>query len=815
MKISYTWLTDYLTLDEPAEALADRLTMAGLEVDALLHIGNALEGVVVGHVLDVQAHPNADRLTLCTVDLGAAEPVQIVCGAPNVAAGQKVPVATVGTTLPTPEGQKPFTIRKGKIRGEVSMGMICAEDELGLSDDHAGIMVLAPEAPIGQPFSAYLAAAGQSGQDRVFDIALTPNRPDATSHLGVARDLAALTNQPLRRPEVALPEPGGEAAAQVQVTIEDPDGCGRYVALVVRDVQIGPSPAWLQRRLEAIGLRPRNNIVDITNYVMYECGQPLHAFDYDQIAGAHIIVRSTNGPSRFTTLDSKTHTLPDQTVMICDAERPVAIGGIMGGENSEVTDQTVHVLLESAYFDPARIRRTAKALALQTDASYRFERGVDPNGQVWAAARAAQLMVDLAGGTLVPGMVDAHPRPIAPCTLTLRPARVNHVLGTDLSTEAIAGWLTRIGFGVEQAQDTLRCTVPTFRPDVEREIDLIEEVARLHGYDNIPAPASTPTPYVPPRADTPNALRLKVLGLLSGLGFREIYTNSLLPGDMAARFTETPDQRIVETLNPTSQEMAALRPSLLPGALGVIAHNRRNGQTDLRVMGLGHVFSRAEAGAATTVPGYRETEQFLLAMTGDATADGWNTTARALDVFDLKGIVEVMLERLRIQDLDAHTDPDPPAYAAYQLALHSGGTPLGTIGQLARAEGERFDLDAPVFYALLNWTPLVTLAAAHARPQYQAISRHPQVERDLAVVVPAAVPAASLVQTIRTAETTLLRAVRVFDVYAGDGIAEGTKSLAVKLRFGADRTLVDAEVDGRVKRILKRLRAEHDAELRQ
>ncbi len=815
MKISYSWLTDYLNLAEPAETVADRLTMVGLEVDDLLHLGNALDGVVVGHVLETRQHPNADRLTLCAVDLGTEEPLQIVCGAPNVATGQKVPVATIGTTLPTPEGEKPFKIKKGKIRGEVSMGMICAEDELGLSEAHSGIMILAPDAEIGQAFCTYLADRGQSREDQVFDISLTPNRPDATSHIGVARDLAAVTQQPLQRPALDLPQPGGETADHIKVTIEDPDGCGRYVALLVKNITLAPSPLWLQQRLEAIGLRPRNNIVDITNYVMYECGQPLHAFDYDMIAGKHIIVRSTEGSSLFTTLDSKERTLPDQTVMICDADRPVAIGGIMGGENSEVTDSTVNVLIESAYFDPARIRRTAKALALQTDASYRFERGVDPAGQVWAAARAAQLMVELAGGTLVPGIVDTHPRPVLPRHLTLRPQRTNHVLGTDLTPEDMQRWLSAIGFAVEAREKTLHCTVPSFRPDVEREIDLIEEIARLYGYDNIPSPASTPTPYAMPQHDVGDTLRQKTLGILSGLGFREIYTNSLLAPDTATQFTDTAADQVVVTLNPVSQEMTTLRPSLLPGVLSVLAHNQRNGQGALRMMEFGHVFAKADKDEKAFVPGYRESEHLLLAMSGEAVVDGWNSKARSVDVFDPKGVVEALLHRLQVTDVDVHPHETPPAYASYQIMLSVREQPLGYIGRVRNTVAEGFDLQAPVYYVVLGWNALVALAKQHIRPQYQAISRFPQVDRDLALVVPGEVPAAALVKTIRTADAKLLRDVRVFDVYSGKGIAEGHKSVAISLRFGTNRTLVDAEVDGRVKRILKRLRAEYGAELRQ
>ncbi len=410
MKISYNWLRDYVSLAQSPAEVADMLTMSGLEVDDVVEATPIPASVIIGEVESVSRHPNADRLTVCKVDVGGDTPLQIVCGAPNVAGGQRVPVAMVGTTLELPGREdparkQPVTIRRSKIRGEESEGMICAEDELGLSDDHSGIMVLEADAPIGQPLADYLEARG-GGSDATLDVAVTPNRPDAVSHIGVARDLAALIQQPLRIPGVDLPVGSGEAANQVRVEIDAPDGCHRYVAMVVRGVRIAESPAWLQRRLTAVGLRPRNNVVDVTNYVMYECGQPLHAFDYDEIAGSTIRVRFAEPGEEVTTLDSRKRTLPDRTLLICDADRPVAIAGVMGGENSEVTESTTSVLIESAYFDPTTIRRTAKKLGLQTDASYRFERGVDSDGQLWAAARAAALIAEVAGGEIVDGAVE-------------------------------------------------------------------------------------------------------------------------------------------------------------------------------------------------------------------------------------------------------------------------------------------------------------------------------------------------------------------------------------------------------------------------
>jgi len=831
MKISYNWLKDYVDHPLSPDDLGEALTMSGLELEDAESLGMSLDGVVVGRVLEVKAHPNADRLTVCRVDLGNGTPVQIVCGAPNVAAGQKAPVATVGTTVmmasrEQPGEKAPFTLKKTKIRGELSEGMICAEDELGLSDDHSGIMVLSEEADVGQPFAAYLSGQGIAAQDTVLDLAITPNRPDAISHIGVARDVATLTETPLTRPAVTLPEHGGAAAEQVAVEIECPEQCPRYVALLVRDVEIKASPAWLKQRLTAIGLRPRNNIVDITNYVMYECGQPLHAFDFDQIAGQTIIVRLTDGEHPFTTLDSKARTLPGGTIMICDAEREVAIGGIMGGENSEVTDATTNVLIESAYFDPSTIRRAAKLIrtgdqrGLSTDASYRFERGVDADGQVWAAARAAQLMVALGGGELVPGMVDAHPLKPEHRVLPLRLSRIEKILGIDVPKDEVVRVLTSLGFAVAQGEgQTLHCTVPTYRPDVEREIDLIEEVARIYGYDNIPEPSHTPLPSFLPRPRPAERLLRTMQTLLNGLGYRELYTNSLLSKQQAERFNHPVLSSaalagpVVETLNPISQEMTTLRPSLLPGMLEVMRFNQNHGQHVLRFYEVGHVFHRTDRDEVL-VPGYAEHTSVLLATSGPDAAVGWDRKPRTVDFFDLKGAVEALLEALHLPDVVMTPSYEATPLTAYHLTVTSGGTPLGIVARLAEPLAEAFDLKTPAYFAELDWTTAAALAAPHLERPYQAVSRYPVADRDIAVVVRSDQAVGPMVETIEQAGRPLLRQVGVFDLYEGERIASDKKSVAFALRFGADRTLKDAEVDERVAAIVKQLGLAYEAVLR-
>jgi phenylalanyl-tRNA synthetase beta chain len=853
MYLSLGWLSDYVDHGLDADALAETLTMSGLEVEGVERTGPAwlasTPGVVVGHVEDVRPHPNADRLRLCDVDLGDdGEPVQIVCGAPNVAAGQKVPVATVGTELMLPSREdptvrQPVTIKKGKIRGEVSRGMICAEDELGLGDSHDGILVLDDAAPVGAPLADWLREQGEMPGDAVLDIAITPNRPDATSHVGVARDVAALTDRPLVLPDVEVPEAGGEAADLVTVEIESPETCPRFVGMVVRDVTVGPSPEWMQERLRAVGLRPISNVVDVTNYVMLEVGQPLHAYDLDTLADRRVVVRQLGADETFTTLDGVERTLPAGTTVVADGAGTVGVAGVMGGLDSEVTDATTTVLIEGAMWDPSAIRRASKALGLQTDASYRFERGADPTGQPRAVARAAALIAETGGGTVVPGLIDENPVPHTPRVIRLRPSRVAHVLGVEVPQSEIVRLLTAIGFGVRDAADAqldafaetvlreadplaaaqdaagagLEVMVPPFRPDVEREIDTIEEVARLWGYDNLPLPASAPIPLTP-ASDTPSARLLgRARRRLAALGFRELATNSLVSRPTAEAFADATwtglDAPVVETLNPISQEMAALRPSLLPGTVGAVAYNQARGAGPLRVFEAGRVY-RQSAEAAGAVEGYHEHTALVVGMSGPAALPSWDGDGRETDFYDLKGVVLDLLADLGVEDVAETPRPSPDALAAYSLVLEADGRRLGVLGRLADGPAEAADLQAPLYVAELDWDAVAALAGRDGVVRYEPISRFPVVERDLAVVVPEATPAGPLLQTVRQSGGPLLQGARLFDLYRGDRVEAGAKSLAIALRFGADRTLRDKEVDGRVRRIVKSLEAEHGAALR-
>ena len=846
MKISRHWLDQYVATGLSDEDLAETLTMGGLEVDAAEQVGPSLEGVVVGRVEQVRPHPNADRLVLCDVRLGngsdTGETAQIACGAPNVAEGQRVPVAPAGTELMLPDGddgeRAPVTIETTDLRGERSEGMICSAYELGVGEDASGIMVLAGDAPVGWPLADHLAERGAAPSDTVFNIDLTPNRPDAASHVGVARDLAALTDAELEWPEVVSPEEGGETAEAVSVQIEDAEACPHYAAMLVRSVENTESPAWLKARLTAVGLQPRNAVVDVANFVMHECGQPLHTFDFSKIRGEKITVCTAGETTPLTTLDGIRREAPPGTLLVCDAERPVALAGVMGGANSEVTAATTDVLIESAYFAPRAIRRTAKALDLSTDASYRFERGVNRNEQVWAAARAAALIAEITAGEVAPGLVDEQPQGSPePRTVTLRPARVNDVLGTDLSPSEMGSLLTSVGMKVsgdrpgEPGETTFSYVIPPFRPDITREEDLIEEVARLHGYDRIPAPAHVPLPARPPREDPARRLRRRLRHRLAGMGLREIQTNSMLPIEQARQFLApengegAPNDDVAQTLNPISEAMAALRPRLLPGALAAMRFNRNRGQAGLRLFEFGHVFRRTDrpgptvsGGASRVMPlrCYAEREALLMALAGPVRPGGWGTDAREADFYDAKGLVEHVLAFLRVEDatMDPFGTGADPNFA-YGLRLAGpGGAPLGIVGKVSEGDARSFDLEGEVFAAELRWEALAEATAPVRGRRYEPPRRFPAVERDLAVVVAQNVPAGALRRTIEQAGASLLAGARLFDVYTGEGVGDGRKSLAFALRFQADRTLEDAEVDAVVERIVSLLEEKHDATLR-
>ena len=813
MKVSWHWLRSYVDALPDPESLGDTLTMAGLEVEDVHHRVLLTDGLVVGTVTAVEPHPKADRLQVCRVSVGSAQPLQVICGAPNVAANQRVAVATPGAVVQA--GDKRLKIRKTKIRGTVSEGMICAEDEIGLSDDHTGILVLPEDARPGQSLESYLDSLGIPVRDTVYDIAITPNRPDAVCHIGVARDTTACTSADLVFPSIQMPPAGSNA---VTVDIACPESCPRYVALLVRNVAIGPSPLWLQQRLLATGHRPINNVVDITNFVMLECGQPLHAFDYDLLEGAHIEVRLAASGERFTTLDGKDRAVPEGTVLICDDRQPVALGGIMGGMNSEVSSSTTNVLLESALFDPARTRRNARAFGLSTDASYRFERGVDPEGQVWAAARAAELMGRYGSGQPEPTVVDCQIRPHNAREVSLRLRRIKRILGTAIPRDEVVRILTALGFAsVEDTGSTLRLRVPSYRPDVTQEIDVIEEVARIHGLEALPKLTQLQLASFLPKQRPEDRIRAAARDRLVGRGYREIYTNSLVSIEEAELYKGIEpgiDGEIVKTLNAASTAMTALRPSLLCGMLSVMGHNSRHGQEPLRFWESGHVFRRASVRGAP-IAGYAEHESLILGVAGSVHPAGWDHSTRSADFFDLKGDLEALMQALKIQAYAIESDANQSAVTQYHLRIVGQGSPVGIVGKVNKRLTDKHDIRDPVFFAELNWSRLVRMALDSPQgPTAVAINRFPAVRRDVAIVVDKEAPAGPMLDCIREAGSPLIQHVSVFDLFGDQRLGIGNKGMAFSLRLAADRTLTDAEVDAAIENVLAKLRQRFGATLR-
>ncbi|NOX37198.1 MAG: phenylalanine--tRNA ligase subunit beta [Calditrichaeota bacterium] len=790
MKVSYNWLKDYVDLDVDPYLLAEKLSLIGFEVEEVIERRLDFPHVVVGKVLQVTRHPNADKLSLCQVDVGDAR-LQIVCGAPNVEEGQRVPVARVGAELPI--GLK---IKRAKIRGVESEGMICSEQELGLAESSDGIWVLPDDTPLGKP----LAEALEFETDFILDIGVTPNRPDALGHIGIAREVAAILNRPLRKPRPEFPEVQPSAEEVVGVEIQSPDSCPRYAARVIRNVTVGPSPLWLVRRLEAVGMRAINNVVDVTNYVMLETGQPLHAFDLDLLEGGKIVVRESRQGEKFVTLDEKEHTLQEGTVLICDAQKPVAIGGIMGGLNSEVRSQTRNILLESAYFSPESIQRSARYLGIKSEASQRFEKGTDPNGVRYAQDRATQLLVQLAGGEVLQGAVDAYPRRIFPVKIPLKHQQINTLLGTRLSAEEMARILERIELKVEDGQ----VMVPTFRPDLTRVADLAEEVARLYGLENIPAAPVTRMPYRV-AVNRFDAFLDRVRDVMVGFGVQEVLTNSMIN---AQRWSELTGEPVYPILNPISQDMSGLRNNLVLSLMGVIQWNVNRQIRDLRIFEINRVFYHP--GDLNRQP--REEIHLAFALTGNREPELWYSSRQLIDFYDVKGLIEAWLDKFSL-DKPEFIYYDNFAVGKEALAVRVKGQQIGFFGRVKQAIQDFFDVETPIYVGEFDLKRVFELLTEEK--QYRPIPRFPWVDRDLAVVVDETIEVAELIREIRNATDALLQDVFVFDIYRGKQIEAGKKSVAFRFIFQSpERTLTEEEVNQRMDAILKRLRDKFQAKLR-
>jgi len=793
MKISGRWLRDYVDVPISFEELAEKLTSSGTEIQSLTHLDSGLSGVVVGQVLSKKRHPRADRLSICQVDVGK-EVLHIVCGAPNVAEGQKVPTAMVGSVLPGG-----FKIEARTIRGVSSQGMICSEKELDISQEAAGIMVLADDVPVGKLLQEVLPL-----EDVVLEADLTPNRPDCMSMVGIAREVAAICQTKLRRPSVSLSEEPKSVHELVSIDLQDPEACPRYGARIVRGVKIGPSPLWLSQRLAVSGIRSINNVVDVTNFVMLELGQPLHAFDYDLLAGAQILVRRSREGESFITLDGKEHILDPQVLLICDADKPVALAGIMGGLQSEVTPSTMNILLESAYFQPSTIRRGSKKLNISTESSQRFERGVDPNGIVDALDRAVQLIVELAGGAVAKGVVDRYPKPIEPQQISLRVDRANSLLGTDLSAEQMASFLKSLSFETA-GQGPLQVRVPTFRPDVTREVDLVEEIARMYGYDRIETRVhGGGTLRISPAWEEEAVGKIKLA--LCGLGFYEVVTNSLTDPHLVSLIDQQETQRRI--VNPLSTDLSVLRPSLILSLLQVVQRNLRRSLKDMRIFELGKIFQHPS-------PEDFSAEKWSLCgvITGRRWPASWDRPDVQVDFYDLKGLLECLLDKLSIDNFNFLPYDGGVFQKGIAAALVLGGTRCGFLGQLAPGVRSAFDLTEEIF--LFDLDVALLIKAMSRDRHYMSLPKFPVAERDLAIVVSEEVLAHQVEDAIRQAGGELLVEVRLFDVYRGRQIVAGKKGLAYSLRYQSPvKTLKDSEVDGIQKRIVTTLRQKFGVELR-
>jgi phenylalanyl-tRNA synthetase beta chain len=795
MKVSLSWLKEYTPIKLSATDLAEALTQVGLAVDAVVDRYRFLDTVLVGRILSVAAHPAADRLTVCEVDTGRSV-LPVVCGAPNVAPGLLAPVALPGTSMPNGA-----VLQSGLIRGQRSEGMLCSSTELTLGEDGAGIMILKGDLPVGACLNTALSLT-----DPVLEIDLTPNRADCLSMIGVAREVAAIQGTRLTLPQVNPAGADNPIQHLASVTIEAPDHCPRYVARLLEDVLVKPSPFWLQDRLLSVGMRPINNIVDVTNFVMLECGQPLHAFDLDRLAGNRIVVRTANQGEKFVTLDQKERELDREMLMICDGEKPVAVAGVMGGLNSEIRSDTRRVLIESACFDALSVRKTSKKLGLGTDASRRFERGVDPAGTAQAAGRAAALMAQVSGGRLVSGVIDAHPRPWTPKTIGLSMRRTHQILGVRVPKKKAAKLLTAIGFQVDSAprRDELRITVPSFRVDVSRPEDLIEEVARLSGFDTIP----TTFPRLP-SGERPAAgrieLRERIKTIMTGLGFTEVITYSFIHGRSCDRLrlpADDPRRQTVTVLNPLAEDQSVMRSSLVPGLLETLRFNLAQQTRRLKIFEIGKVFLHRPDAVLPDEP-----EMIAGMWSGSRDPLSWHVKDTPCDFYDLKGSVEALLGALKLQAVEMTQAPE--AQCVYTRPGHSGvimagGRQIGLIGELHPDVRDAFDLKQTAFLFELA---VGELEALLSETQYRMRSlKFPAVARDITLIVDRSLEARAVLNAVDAMSIDMLESVQLFDVFSGGPVPAGKRSLSFRLTYRSpEKTLEDQEVNALHQFVTQRL----------
>ncbi|MBR6848560.1 MAG: phenylalanine--tRNA ligase subunit beta [Bacteroidales bacterium] len=821
MKISYNWLKQYVNCDYTAEKVSELLTSTGLEVEDLTpfeSVKGALKGVVVGKVLTCVDHPNSDHLHITTVDCGGEEPLHIVCGAPNVAAGQKVLVATIGTDLWIHDEQ--ITIKKGKIRGEVSEGMICAEDELQLGESHDGIMVLPENYEVGKPASFYFPVE----EDYTIEIGLTANRSDATSHIGSARDLVAALNQRENTTKYHLITPSVDDFKvenhnnDIEVVVEDTAACPRYSGLSISGVKVGPSPEWLKNRLAAVGIRSINNIVDISNYVLMEVGQPMHIFDADKITGKKVIVKCLPEGTPFVTLDGVERKLNGRNLMICNTEEPMCIAGVFGGLKSGVTEETTNIFLESAYFNPTSIRKTSKFHGLQTDASFRYERGADPNITLYALKRAAMLVKELAGGTISSEIKDVINGDFKPAQVDLKFDYLNKLAGQDIDKTQAVNILKSLECKVvEQNDQHVVVDIPTCKVDVTRPADVVEEILRIYGYDNIAIPSRIHASIS--RAVKPNAdqLQQKISDMLVSNGFYEIMNNSLTKSAYSEAFEAFPAERNVKIMNPLSSDLNVMRQTLLWGGLESIAFNQNRKVSDMKFFEFGNVYffnAQAKNEQHTLAP-YSEFFHLDLFLTGNRQEELWNHQPKPLDFFDLKQYVMGILHQLRVDQSKLEVKEGTQTHFEYSLMFSVDGQELATIGKLDKKTLKLFDIKKDVFYATLNWTALMCNYGKAPEVHFEPLSKFPSVRRDLAMIFDKSVTFEQVKKVAMAAENKLLQEMSLFDVYEGEKIPEGKKQYAMSfILMSTTATLTDKAIEKAMTRIQQAIEKELNGVLR-
>ena len=822
MDISYKWLKRFIDFSLSPKDLTAALTSLGLECDKVEEIESipgGLRGVVIGKVLTCEAHPDSDHLHITTVDLGADAPVQIVCGAPNVAAGQTVVVATVGTTLYS--GDKEFQIKKSKIRGVESFGMICAEDELGLGASHDGIIVISEEVAPGTPAAQYY----NIESDWRLEVELTPNRVDAASHYGTARDLKAylVRNGMADCCEVRLPSVESFFPARkdgfASVEVQDKEGCPRYCGITVRSVTVAESPEWLKNLLVAAGQRPVNNIVDITNFVLLGIGQPLHSFDLDKVNGEKIVVRTCPAGTKFTTLDGVEHTLHESDLMICDAEKPMCIAGVFGGLDSGITDATKNVFIESAWFNPTRVRRTARRHGLSTDASFRYERGTDPLIPPYAAKLAALMIQELAGGEICGDLIDVYPNPVQPVEMDFSIDYCNRLIGKEIGKDMIATILRSLEISVEEKDsDTLHLTIPPYRVDVTRPCDVVEEILRVYGYNNVETPQRmNATLSVKTDVDESYSLEQAVSDMLTARGFTEIMNNSLSSRGYYSGNEKFSEEHGVNIMNPLSGDLGVMRQTLLYGGLESIAHNINRKSTDLLMYEFGNIYQYEpdKADAEKPLKAYMERHALGIWVTGNSTLASWNAKSAEADIYMLKGVVADILRKLGISSQSVAMTQDADSIFSAKLTIKSkSNLNLGEMGILRKKVLKAFDIEQPVAFAEIDWNNLYKLAAK-THVEYQPLPKTMDVRRDLALLLDKRVRFDDVERIVRKNAGKLLQSVSLFDVYEGKNLPEGKKSYAIALILRDDeKTLKDKQIDAVMQKVTQALEKELNASLR-